>query len=153
MKKKATVIIQARMGSTRLPGKVLKSIQNYAALEFLVRRLRMSSMVKNIVVATTENMKDNAIEKFCIEKELNYFRGPEEDVLKRYQLTAQYYDAEDIVRISGDCPFTDWEMLDKLVNLYFQENADFVTNNRGGNGAVADACDWIENYILKGVTT
>ena len=128
MKKKATVIIQARMGSTRLPGKVLKSIQNYAALEFLVRRLRMSSMVKNIVVATTENMKDNAIEKFCIEKELNYFRGPEEDVLKRYQLSAQYYDAEDIVRISGDCPFTDWEMLDKLVNLYFQENADFVTN-------------------------
>ena len=67
-------ILQARMGSTRLPGKVLKSIQNYAALEFLVRRLRMSSMVKNIVVATTENMKDNAIEKFCIEKELNYFR-------------------------------------------------------------------------------
>ena len=61
-------------------------------------------------------------------KRTNYFRGPEEDVLKRYQLTAQYYDAEDIVRISGDCPFTDWEMLDKLVNLYFQENADFVTN-------------------------
>lgn len=128
MKNKATVIIQARMGSERFPGKVLKKINSYPTLDFLVKRLKKSSSVGNIVVATTENNKDDAIVDFCLNSNLNFFRGPEHDVLKRFQLTAKHYEAKDIIRISGDCPFTDWEMLDKLVNLYFNRNADFVTN-------------------------
>ena len=128
MKNKATAIIQARMGSERLPGKVLKIINSHTALDFLVKRLKKSSHVENIVIATSNNKKDNAIVDFCLDMNLDFYRGPEHDVLKRFQLAAKYYDANDIIRISGDCPFTDWEMLDKLVKLYFDSGADFVTN-------------------------
>tara|TARA_B100000902_G_scaffold384817_1_gene425433 strand:- start:64 stop:840 length:777 start_codon:yes stop_codon:yes gene_type:complete len=129
MKKEATVIIQARMGSERLPGKVLKKIKkDWIALELLVQRLKNSASINNIIIATTNQYEDDEIVNFCIDKKIQYFRGPEDDVVERFKLTANYFQASDIVRISGDCPFTDWGMLDKLVNLYFEHNADFVTN-------------------------
>ena len=128
MNNKTTIIVQARMGSTRLPGKVLKKLNNHTILGFLIKRLEKAKSVKKIVIATSDNKEDDLIVNFCKENEIDYFRGPEENVYKRFLMTAEHYGADNIVRISGDCPFSDWIMIDRLSEIYFKYKADFVTN-------------------------
>jgi len=122
-------IIQARMGSSRLPGKVLmKSDNGIPLLYHVINQLRHCSKVKNLVIATTTNHEDDEIEKFADNNSVNVFRGKEKDVLDRYFQCAKKYSFSTIVRITADCPLIDPQIVDKVIEKFFSGNYDFATN-------------------------
>ena len=122
-------IIQARMGSSRLPGKVLmKSGNGKSLLYYVINQLRYCSKVKNLVIATTTNQVDDEIEKFANNNSVNIFRGKEKDVLDRYFQCAKKYSFSTIVRITADCPLIDPQIVDKVIEQFFSGNYDFATN-------------------------
>lgn len=119
------VIIQARMGSTRLPAKVLKRIGNKNLLEHILFRLSKLEHSVQVVIATSILAKDDAIELFCKENEVQYFRGSETNVLERYYMCAKENNFDHIVRLTGDNPFVDIEELDNLIKLHLDLNANY----------------------------
>ena len=122
-------IIQARMGSSRLPGKALmKSDSGKPLLYYVINQLRYCSKVKNLVIATTTNQEDDEIEKFANNNSVNIFRGKEKDVLDRYFQCAKKYSFSTIVRITSDCPLIDPQIVDKVIERFFSGNYDYVTN-------------------------
>ena len=122
-------IIQARMGSSRLPGKALmKSDSGKPLLYYVINQLRYCSKIKNLVIATTTNQEDDEIEKFANNNSVNVFRGKEKDVLDRYFQCAKKYSFSTIVRITDDCPLIDPQIVDKVIEQFFSENCDFATN-------------------------
>ena len=122
-------IIQARMGSSRLPGKVLmKSGNGMPLLYHVINQLRHCSKVKNLVIATTTNQEDDEIEKFADNNSVNIFRGSEKDVLDRYFQCAKKYSFSTIVRITSDCPLIDPQIVDKVIERFFSGNYDYATN-------------------------
>lgn len=124
-------IIQARMGSTRLPGKILKEILGQPLLLHLINRLSQARKVDKIVVATTSAEADNPVEKLCREKGHNCFRGSENDVLDRFYqaaLASGAGDGDAIVRITGDCPLLDPEVVDGVIGLFVESGADYASN-------------------------
>lgn len=123
------VIIQARMGSTRLPGKIMKEIQGKKILWHVVERVKRSKLINQITIATTDDPADNEIEDFCKENKIDCFRGDEENVLDRYYQAAKQNNAEMIVRVTSDCPLVDPGILDKLIHLFLNGNYDYVSNN------------------------
>ncbi|SFL45207.1 cytidylyltransferase domain-containing protein [Pelosinus propionicus] len=120
---KIVIIIQARMTSTRLPGKVLKTVLGKPLLEYQIERLRRIKSADEIVIATTTNDTDQPIVDFCNRLELSHFRGSEEDVLARYHGAAEKYNVDVVVRITSDCPLIDPTVCEKAIN-YFIENQD-----------------------------
>ena len=122
-------IIQARMGSSRLPGKALmKSDSGKPLLYYVINQLRYCSKVKNLVIATTTNQEDDEIEKFADNNSVDVFRGKEKDVLDRYFQCAKKYSFSTIVRITADCPLIDPQIVDKVIEKFFSGNYDFATN-------------------------
>lgn len=128
-------IIQARMSSSRLPGKVLLPIQDKPMLEWVTQRTCQARMVNEVVVATTLDRSDDPIMEFCKEKALQVYRGSVHDVLDRYYQTAIALKAEVIVRITADCPLIDPELIDEGVELLLRGASahpspgfDFVAN-------------------------
>ena len=121
-------IIQARMGSTRLPGKVLKNMNGSSLLEIQIERVKKSKNIKNIVVATSININDDEIEKFCLQKEINFYRGSENDVLSRYYECAKIYNIQTIVRLTADCPLIDPVIIDKVIDLFIENDVDYSSN-------------------------
>lgn len=116
-------IIQARMGSTRLPGKVLKEVLGKPLLWFQTERLKLCKKTTKIIIATSRLEADNQIEKFCRDSSLNCFRGEEDDVLDRYYRCASLYKADVIVRITADCPLLDPYLTDKIIDFYLNNPA------------------------------
>src|ERR1700750_3327786 len=108
-------VIQARMGSTRLPGKVLKPIAGKPLLWHIVHRLRASRLIEDIAIATTTNPADEAIVEFAAAEGVTVLRGPEDDVLARFAMAAEAMDADVIVRVSSDAPFIDAHFVDHLI--------------------------------------
>jgi spore coat polysaccharide biosynthesis protein SpsF len=125
---RVVAIIQARMGSTRLPGKVLKDIHGQPMLWHVVERTRSAQALDEVVVATTIEPADDVIVTFCREHGVNSFRGSEQDVLDRYYQAADEYDAGAVVRITSDCPLIDPEVVDKTVRAFLLEQPDFASN-------------------------
>ena len=122
-------IIQARMGSSRLPGKALmKSDSGKPLLYYVINQLRYCSKIKNLVIATTTNQEDDEIEKFANNNSINVFRGKEKDVLDRYFQCAKKYSFSTIVRITSDCPLIDPQIVDKVIERFFSGNYDYATN-------------------------
>ena len=129
MKNKCLCIIQARMGSTRLPGKVLKKVRGMALLEYQLKRVKLAKQIDKIVVATTTNPQDEQIVKLCRKLSVSSFRGPEDDVLARYYLCAQKYPAyQTIMRLTADCPLIDPYVIDDVVSFFEKHNYDYATN-------------------------
>ena len=122
------IIIQARLGSTRLPGKVLKNYKGYSILNVLVERLKRSKKVKNIIIATTKKKNDGKIVSFCKDNFIKYFLGPENDVLQRYYKTAKKFKVKNIIRITSDCPLIDIGILDKMIEIYKTKKYDYISN-------------------------
>lgn len=122
------IVIQARMGSRRLPGKVLKKIGNDTLLEHIISRLKLLKHKAGIIIATSDLPIDNVIEDLCMAKGINCFRGSEKNVLERYYLCAKKYGFRHIVRLTGDNPFTDIEELDNLIALHFYSGADYTNS-------------------------
>lgn len=125
---KVVAIIQARMGSTRLPGKVLKKLSGIPAIELLLSRLSRSNLIDEICVATSLDDENDIL---CQEVErlgFKVFRGSELDVLDRFYKAAIASSAEIVVRITGDCPFVDPSLVDNVVQLFLESDVDYVSN-------------------------
>lgn len=127
-KKKVVATIEARMTSTRLPGKVLLEIGGKPALAYMINRIKRSRLVDDIVVATTVNDSDDPIIDLCNKLGCKYFRGSEEDVLLRVLEAAKSVNADIIVELTGDCPFIDPDIIDKVIELYFSGDYDYASN-------------------------
>jgi spore coat polysaccharide biosynthesis protein SpsF len=126
---KVVAIVQARMSSTRLPGKVLKNLEGETVLARVVRRLRRAEGIDELLVATTDNAADDAIVAECRSCSVPVFRGDEEDVLDRYFRAAQLTKAQIIVRITSDCPLIDPEIVDKTISAFLEERPDYASNS------------------------
>lgn len=124
-----SAIIQARMGSSRLPGKTLKKICGKPLLWHIVNRVKKAKLIDNVIIATTTNDNDNLIVEWAEQNDILYFRGDENNVLKRYYDTAVNFNANVIVRITADDPFKDSEIIDRVIKLLLETNADFACNN------------------------
>lgn len=123
---RVVAVIQARMGSTRLPGKVLKPIAGKPLLWHIVHRLKRSDFIEQIAVATSTNPRDDAIVEWGRENDVAVVRGPEDDVLARFARTAELLDADIVVRVSADAPFVDAGFVDHLVASMLEQNGDYV---------------------------
>lgn len=121
-------IIQARMGSTRLPGKVMKNLEGKTVLAHVIERVKQSNLIDVIVVATTTCKIDDEIEAETLRCGANVFRGSEEDVLSRYYRAAKMNNIDIVIRITSDCPLIDSKVLDQIINHYLTTDYDIVSN-------------------------
>lgn len=126
--RKTVAIIQARVGSTRLPGKVLKEICGKPMLWYVIERVKRAKLINEIVVATTTNAEDDEIVKIAEQCRVKTFRGSEDDVLDRYYRAAKEFKADVVVRITADCPLIDPEIVDKTVEFFLKGDFDYVSN-------------------------
>lgn len=142
--KNVVAIIQARMRSTRLPGKVLMDIVGKPMLWHLVNRLRSSRLIDKIVIATTTSERDLPILRFAAENGIASFAGSEEDVLDRYYQAAKKFDADPIVRITADCPLIDPLIVDRVVGEFLKlKDYDLVrTDETFPDGLDTGACSF-----------
>lgn len=123
------IIIQARMGSTRLPGKILKDFEGKTLLGHIIYRLEQKIMSgTEIVIATSTLAADDLVQKFCEVEGVKCFRGDEQNVLSRYYECARQNHYEHIVRMTGDNPFPDIEELNRLITYHLDNNMDFSEN-------------------------
>ena len=127
---RVVAIIQARMGSTRLPGKVLLDLAGEPMLVRDMNRLSRVETLDEVVVATTVGPADDAIVDLCQAREWLYFRGSEEDVLDRYYRAAQEYQADAVVRVTSDCPLIEPEVVGQVVKAFLerQPELDYASN-------------------------
>jgi len=127
-KPRIVAIIQARMSSTRLPGKVLADIAGQPMLARVVERVRMSVLVDEVIVATTTDSTDDAIQTLCSDRGYACMRGSAADVLDRVYHAAHLHSAEVIVRLTGDCPLIDPGVIDHTVGAFLKSKVDFAAN-------------------------
>lgn len=129
---KVVALIQARMGSERLPGKVLKSLHGHSILHWVVSRVRQSQFISQVVLATTISPKDDEIVKACRELNVDVYRGSENDVLERSYEAAVAHNADVIVRICSDCPLIDTSIIDTMLEYFIVKNKtsklDYLSN-------------------------
>lgn len=126
---KATVIIPVRIGSTRLPKKILLKLNNHEVLWHLINRIRYANTIDNIIIAIPDTEQDDETYEYCKNNlDVEIYRGSESNVLKRYYDCATTYNVKDIVRITQDCPLIDPKIIDKIVNYYFRNSYSYVSN-------------------------
>lgn len=125
---KVVAIIQARVGSTRLPGKVLKDLCGETVLARVVNRTRRATLLDEVVVATSVQPADDAIVRECERLKARVFRGSEQDVLDRYYQAAKDAKAEVVVRITSDCPLIDAEVCDRTIRAFLGARVDYASN-------------------------
>ena len=121
-------IIQARMGSSRLSGKIMLQACKKPLLQHMIERIKFTETVDKIVVATSINKNDDVIEDFCKENKILCFRGSENDVLSRYKMASDMTHADIIVRLTSDTPLLNHTILDEVVKTYTKNNYDYVSN-------------------------
>jgi glutamate-1-semialdehyde 2,1-aminomutase len=125
---KIIAIVQARLGSTRYPNKILEKIKNKTLLELLLKRLSLSKSINDIVVAIPKDKSEIPLKKYLEKLRYKVFAGNKNDLLDRYYKAAKKYKAEVIVRITADCPLIDSRIVDSLVNNLIQNKLDFISN-------------------------
>ncbi len=129
MKQKNLCIIQARMGSTRLPNKVLKKVKGIHLLQYEIDRARQAKKIDKIVIATSDKSADNKIENLFKKINIDCFRGSEDDVLDRYyQCSLKYPGYKNIIRITGDCPLIDPLIIDNVIAFFEKNKFDYASN-------------------------
>lgn len=125
---KTVAVIQARVGSTRLPGKVLKDLCGDTVLARVVNRICRATLLDEVIVATSVEASDDAIVKECRRISVPVFRGSEHDVLDRYYQASRDARAEIVVRITSDCPLIDPEVSDKTIGAFLDVRPDYCSN-------------------------
>ena len=142
-----TAIVQARMGSTRLPGKVLRPLAGVPMLARIVERIRACARVDRVAVATSDRSADDPIRTMCATEGLDCFSGSEEDVLDRFYQAAKLFGGDPLIRITADCPLVDPVLLGALIELYESGAYDHVGVATGagalflGGGRYPDGLD------------
>ncbi len=125
---KIAAIIEARMTSSRLPGKVLKTVMGKPMLEYLIERLKLVDSLDEIIIATTTNTEDDKIQKFAEEKNILVHRGSEFNVMKRVLEGAKKYKVDIVVKITGDCPIIDPNIVEQCIRIFEKNSIDFLSN-------------------------
>ncbi len=128
IKNKVNIIIQARVGSTRFRGKILKKHKDYVPLKILIERLKKCRKVSKIIICTTKLAEDNVIINFCKKEKVLYFRGSKNDLLSRYYETAKKFKSNTIIRITSDCPLIDYRLVNKMLNYFLNNKIDYYAN-------------------------
>ncbi len=128
MKSNIVAVIQARMGSTRFPAKVLVDLAGQPMIAQVVRRVTRASHLRQVVVAIPKTSRDDPLADLCRSRGWHCYRGSEDDVLDRYYGAAREYSAEGIVRVTSDCPLIDPGMIDEVVALFLDGKWDYVSN-------------------------
>jgi spore coat polysaccharide biosynthesis protein SpsF len=126
---RVVAIIQARMGSSRLPGKVLADVCGKPLLHYVVARVRQARTLSLFAVATSDHSTDDVIEKFCQANGVPCFRGSRDDVLDRYYCAAKHFLADVIVRLTADCPLLDPVIIDDVVETFLSGEFDYVSSD------------------------
>jgi len=144
---KAILIIQARMGSSRLPGKVLLPLGDTIVLDYVVSRSRLINGVSEVIVATSDREQDQSIADWCAINAVTCFRGSEDDVLNRFIQAADPYQPDYIFRVTGDSPFLDYELANLMMMRIRKESADLVVL-KGGH-VLGSAVELITYRALK----
>jgi spore coat polysaccharide biosynthesis protein SpsF len=137
-------IIQARMGSTRLPGKVLRTVFDKPILQHVIDRLSPSKQIDKLVVATTTNAEDDAIEKFCLARNISVYRGSDWDVLERFISAARLNGAQSgdtIIRICCDNPIHSWKVVDFVLREFHSYKVDYFSNSNQEPNYLEDGFD------------
>jgi len=134
-------VIQARMGSSRLPGKVLMPLAGHPVLWHVVERLRRATMLQKIIVATSTDKSDDPIAEFCTANNIECYRGSLTDVLARYEGAAQAHNLSTVVRITADCPLIDPAVVDKCVEMFAAGQGDYLSNINPGVRTFARGLD------------
>ena len=116
-KENVTCFIQARLGSTRLPKKILYKLSDISILEMVIKRIKKSKYIDQIVILTTTKIEDDPIVELCLDKQYDFFRGSENDVLNRFYKASLIYPSNYIVRLNSDCPFIDWDLIDECISI------------------------------------
>ncbi|MFZ0799666.1 MAG: glycosyltransferase family protein [Terriglobales bacterium] len=132
---KTVVIIQARMGSNRLPGKVLMPIIGKPMLWHIVHRVRAVPSIDQVVVAIPDSPTDEVLRQFCATKNIASFSGSELDVLDRFYRAAQFYGADPVLRITADCPLVDPDLVEKLIGMYRLGHYDYAAVAAGADAS------------------
>ncbi|MEZ5790300.1 MAG: glycosyltransferase family protein [Nitratireductor sp.] len=127
---KTLAILQARMSSSRLPGKVGKDIFGKPMLARQLERLLRAETIEKLVVATSTNPEDDAIAAIAASLGVDCFRGSLDDVLDRFYQCARQYDPQSIVRLTGDCPLADWRIVDNIVEFAISGGFDYASNGK-----------------------
>jgi len=123
------IIIQARTGSTRLPGKILLPLADMPMLWHVIVRCKKSKLVDKVIVATSTDAGDNPIEELCKQHGIDYFRGDLDDVLNRFKQCADTFNLDTIVRVTSDCPLVDPDIIDQSISMFNAHNdIDYVSN-------------------------
>lgn len=125
---KVVSTVQARMGSTRLPGKTLMEISGRSVLQHIVDRIRRARTIDEVIVATSTNKLDDAIEELCKKNNIKFFRGPEENVQDRVLQALKFYKADVNVEMFADNPCPDPDLIDEIVKFYLNNSYDYVSN-------------------------
>jgi spore coat polysaccharide biosynthesis protein SpsF len=144
---KTVAIIQARMGSNRLPGKVLKPILGRPMLWHIVRRVRAAPSISEVIVAVPNDPANEVLCQFCTDNKIACFAGSETDVLDRYYRAAQQFEADPVLRVTADCPMADPQLIERLIQNYKSGGYDHIGVAAGagaerlGNGRFPDGLD------------
>lgn len=146
--KNILIITQARIGSTRLPGKVLKTILDKPLLWYVIKRLEQVKTPNKIIIATANSRENKPIIKFVKSMNIDYFSGNEEDVLDRYYRAAVKYKGDIIVRITADCPLIDPDIIDQGIEIFLNDNYDYVSNVEKDKETFPDGFD-VEIFSFK----
>jgi spore coat polysaccharide biosynthesis protein SpsF len=122
-------IIQARLGSTRLPKKIIQLIdEKLSVLDYVINQSMESKHIQKIIIATTDLDEDNTIDQIMNKKKINCFRGSSDDVLDRYYQCAKKFSCSSIVRVTSDCPFVDPNIIDEIIEIFQNNSYDYVSN-------------------------
>lgn len=121
-------ILQARMSSTRFPGKVLKEILGVPMIVRQIERIKNAKLVDRLVVATSEDISDDQLEELCKKNQIECYRGSLNDVLDRFYQAGSIYMPEHVVRLTGDCPLTDPTVIDKVIQTHIEGKYDYTSN-------------------------
>jgi spore coat polysaccharide biosynthesis protein SpsF len=137
MKYKTIAIVQARMGSSRFPGKSLERIGKWSLIELVMGRVNQSSKVDKVVLATSTNPKDDVLENHVRQLGFPVFRGSEEDVLSRFYETAKSFEPATVVRITGDCPLISPRLIDYAIDRFVDKQVDYLSLSVGNDKKLA----------------
>lgn len=127
LKNKTILIVQARLSSTRFPSKVIQIVNKKPMIFFLLERLKKCKKIDKIVFAIPNI--NNKLFKVLKKKKLNIFLGSEHNVLERYYLASRKFKAKTIIRITGDCPFADYNLIDRFIEIFNKKKVDYLSNN------------------------